>query len=165
LLKLSGEKFVTNQKYVIVDSDTLLLTAHNFIRDGKGVFYESREWNNPYFTTFHNLFGYEAPHPLSLTSHMMLFDTALLKEMKSEIENRHKKPWDQVYIDICNKTVSSGISDYDTYAQWVIHNHPELAAIKPFYNVSKSRQNFNNGLVNIEEIAKFARSLSVHSYN
>ncbi len=165
LLKLSGDKFIQNKKYIIIDSDTLLLNPHHFLENGKYVFFENSEWNEPYFKSFQNLFGYTAPHKLSLTSHMMIFDVDKLDEMKKEIETKHKMSWDKAYIKCCDFSAPSGISDYDTYAQWMIRNHPNEVLLKPFYNRSMSRSNFENFPLLKEKIRKSATSLSFHSYN
>jgi len=165
LLKLSGEKIVKNNKYIIVDSDTLLIHKHQFLDNERSVFFQSTEWNEPYFRSFKNLFGYEAPHHLSLTSHMMIFDTSMLKEMKKEIEEKHHVSWDKAYINVCDKTVASGISDYDTYAQWMIYNYPDKVYLKPFYNKSVSRSLFLEKKINVILFQKKVRSLSLHSYN
>jgi len=165
LLKLSGEKIVKNNKYIIVDSDTLLIHKHQFLDNERSVFFQSTEWNEPYFRSFKNLFGYEAPHHLSLTSHMMIFDTSMLKEMKKEIEEKHHVSWDKAYINVCDKTVASGISDYDTYAQWMIYNYPDKVYLKPFYNKSLNRNDFNMCDLPKNKFGGECNTISLHSYN
>ncbi len=165
LLKLSGDTFVTAPHYVIVDSDTLLLQPHYFFDKGRVVFFENREWNQPYFTSFKRLFSENAPHHLSLTSHMMLFTVKRLKEMKQEIEEKHGTSWDQAYIHACDTTSPSGISDYETYGQWLILRHRKETVCKPFYNTSEKRSVFFADPVNVMHRARKHHSLSVHSYN
>jgi glycosyltransferase involved in cell wall biosynthesis len=165
LLKLSGDVFVESQKYVIVDSDTLLVQPHYFIENGKTVFFENREWNETYFKSFKKLFGITAPHPLSLTSHMMLFDVARLREMKDMIVKTHNTSWDQAYIACCDISDPSGISDYETYAQWMIAYHPAEVTCVPFYNMSLTRRAFSDSQNTFAQMKKRAQSLSVHSYN
>ncbi len=165
LLKLSGDVFVQSKKYVIVDSDTLLIAPHYFIENDKTVFFENREWNEPYFESFEKLFGIKAPHALSLTSHMMLFDVERLREMKAMIVKRHNTTWDMAYITCCDKRNPSGISDYETYAQWQLAYHPQEVRCVPFYNASIKRSVFAANPQKIKSIAKRAQSLSVHSYN
>ena len=165
LLKLSGDKFVKNHKYIIVDSDTLLIHKHQFYNEERYVFFENTEWNEPYFRSFNKLFGYEAPHRLSLTSHMMIFDTKMLEQMKKEIENKHNMSWDKAYTNFCDKTVPSGISDYDTYAQWLTYNHPDKVIMKPFYNKSMKRTYFFDNKIDMLALGKKVRTLSLHSYN
>jgi hypothetical protein len=166
LLKLSGDQFVTASEYIIVDSDTLLTQPYRFhTSDGKTILFESTEWHPPYFEAFKKLFGYDAPHPLSLTSHMMLFSCERLALMKAEIRARHGLPWDEAYRTACDTTNNSGISDYDTYGQWLLKNFPEDTITLPLYNQSFARHRFGN-LLDLEAATKNRyTSLSFHSYN
>jgi len=164
LLKLSGDEFVKNKNYLIIDSDTVLLNPHTFIEGNKFVFLQNEEWHEPYFTAFRKLFNYPAVTSLSYTSHMMIFNTSMLKKMKAEIEAKHKKSWDKVYTDTANSTEPSCISDYDTYANWVRCNFPDMVVNRVFYNRSVSRSKFNS-LENLElSFDKKYNSISFHNY-
>ncbi len=165
LLKLSGDQFVTAAEYIIVDSDTILTQPYRFHSDqGKTILYESTEWHAPYYTAFKNLFGYDAPHSLSLTSHMMLFSVEHLTTMKNEIATRHHMPWDEAYVAVCNKNNNSGISDYDTYGQWLLYNRPNAVITQPLYNRPMARSRFNQ-LPDLKIMTKkTCTSLSFHSY-
>jgi glycosyltransferase involved in cell wall biosynthesis len=165
LLKLSGDTFVTSERYIIVDADTLLVRPHAFRRNGKSVFVESSEWQEPYFRSFEKLFGYEAPARCSLTAHMMVFTVARLKEMKAEIEKKHGVRWDEAYVKAGDRTVSSGISDYDTYGNWLLYNYPSEVERVPFYNKSFSRKLLPNLEVLKKDYASSNASFSFHSYN
>lgn len=164
LLKLSGEKFVSSPYYAIVDSDTLLIRPQSFFSREKFVLYENTEWHAPYFDAFENLFGYSAPHPLSLTSHMMIFSVEMLAEMKQEIVKKHGTTWDQAYINSCDRQENSGISDYDTYGQWLTYRHPKKVLHRPLYNKAFARTK----LTTLHELEAESReelsSLSFHSY-
>lgn len=165
LLKLSGEKFVTSPYYAIVDSDTLLIRPQSFFADEKFVLYESTEWHAPYFDSFKNLFGYEAPHSLSFTSHMMIFSVEMLTQMKEEISNHHNMSWDEAYIKCCNTHENSGISDYDTYGQWLTHRHPNTVIHRPLYNKAFTRKQLMTLQGLEEECRGRLSSMSFHSYN
>jgi hypothetical protein len=166
LLKLSGDQFVTATEYIIVDSDTILTQPYRFhTSEGKTILYETTEWHAPYFCAFKQLFGYNAPHHLSLTSHMMLFSVARLSTMKAELQARHERPWDEVYRLTCDTSINSGISDYDTYGQWLLKRFPEDTVTIPLYNHSLPRHRFDT-LSDLEAKTKQDyTSLSFHSYN
>lgn len=134
LLKLSGDVFAESDNYIIVDADTLLINKHSFIMDNKFVFFENEEWNEPYFESYQKIFGYRPKNRLSFTSHMMIFNKEMLKEMKTEIENKHNMSWDSIYREIIDKKYMSAISDYDTYANWVFSNYPQNVVRLPLYN-------------------------------
>lgn len=164
LLKLSGNKFVEMENYIIVDSDTILINKHNFWEDGKFVLLENEEWNQPYFDSFENIFSYKYKNKYSFTSHMMIFNLEKLALMKKEIEDKHSKKWDEVYISIIDKTKQSGISDYETYGDWLLYNYPEETKSKPLYNKSFHRSKIRQ----IEDLAREyeskLKSLSFHNY-
>lgn len=164
LLKLSGEKFAEMENYLVVDSDTILINPHSFIEDGKFVFLQNEEWNDPYFTSFEALFGYKTKTLLSHTSHMMIFNTKKLALMKQELEKKHGMSWDKAYAGTANSTEASCISDYDTYANWMLCNFPAEVKDRIFYNKGLSRTFFGP----LEELTrKYSSrydSLSFHSY-
>jgi len=163
LLKLSADKLTESEDYLVIDSDTIFVNDNCFIQNGKYLFFSSEEWHQPYFDTFYNIFGYNAPTKLSLTSHMMIFNHKKLKEMKAELESRHNKAWYEVYISTTSAYEQSCISDYDTYANWMMYNYPNEIKIYPFYNKSKSRKN----LKLLDEIVNDSfglKSVSFHSY-
>lgn len=164
LLKLSGEKFVEMENYFVVDSDTILIRPHSLIENGAWTFFQNEEWNQPYFDSFKTLLGYDAPTTLSYTSHMMIFNTDNLRRMKKELEEKHGISWDKAYVSTASPTEPSCISDYDTYANWVLYNLPGKVKNRVFYNKGLSRDYFASW----EELAKkYGRkynSLSFHSY-
>ncbi|EKE21539.1 MAG: hypothetical protein ACD_7C00198G0001 [uncultured bacterium] len=164
LLKLSGDKIAKNENYFILDSDTVLVSENNFMEDGKFVFLQNKEWHQPYFDSFEKIFGYRTKNKLSFTSHMMIFNKVMLQEMKGEMEKKWRKPWDQVYLSTVNENEMSCVSDYDTYANWVLCNYSEKVIQRPFYNKSIKRENFAD-LKELERIyGNKYKSISFHSY-
>ncbi len=164
LLKLSGDTFVKQKKYFILDSDTILIKPHSFIRGGKDVFLQSEEWNPPYFKSFEKLFGYPTKNTLSYTAHMMLFDTDMLREMKKEIESKHKKSWDKAYLDLIDENENSCASDYDMYANWMEVNHGEKVTFTPFYNTALPRKELLPLYDMIKKYNTKYQSMSFHHY-
>lgn len=163
LLKLSGDRFVEMDDYLVVDSDTVYVNRNNFVRNEQYVFYANEEWHQPYFESFKRLFGYEAPAKWSLTSHMMIFNKTLLGQMKQELEERSKQTWFDAYISTSSATELSCVSDYETYANWVLRNHPGKACVRPFYNRNVLRSN----MCPLDQLcATYAsqHSVSFHSY-
>lgn len=164
LLKLSGERFVEMKDYLVIDSDTVLINKHNFIEGGKFVFLESEEWHEPYFRSFRKMFGYETRNSLSYTSHMMIFNTDKLREMKKEMEKHHDAPWDKVYLSTIDQNEASCVSDYDTYANWMLCNFPDRILNKPFYNKGLTRSHLSD-LASLQRVyGSSLKSLSFHSY-
>jgi glycosyltransferase involved in cell wall biosynthesis len=166
LLKLSAGLFTSADNYLVVDSDTILIAKHSFIENGKFIFLQNEEWHPPYFKAFKKLFGYKVRTKLSYTSHMMIFNKKKLVEMKEELSNKHRMSWDQAYISTItiDEHEASCVSDYDTYANWMLYNYPKLIRNRPLYNKSLPRSKFGI-LSNLQaQYADKYKSLSFHSY-
>lgn len=164
LLKLAADKVVEADNFISIDSDTILLKPHLFIKNGKFVFRQNEEWHQPYFTAFKSIFGYSVKTSFSYTSHMMIFNKKLLQELRAKIERKHRKPWDQVYISTAESGEMSCVSDYDTYANWVRCNYPEKTLSMVLYNKTLPRTELTD-LNNLEnKYSEIYHSISFHSY-
>ena len=163
LIKLSCDNITELKDVLVMDSDTIFVNKNCFFSENKYLFYASSEWHQPYFDTFKNIFGYAAPSRLSLTSHMMILNHDKLKEMKKELEKKHNKSWQAVYISTASSTENSCISDYDTYANWMIYNYPNEVKIYPFYNKSAGRKDMAPFIELCKKHSKL-KSISFHSY-
>ena len=164
LLKLSGDQFTEMDDYLVVDSDTVFVNYNCFIEANKYIFLENDEWNQPYFDAFERLFNYKTVSKLSLTSHMMIFNHALLGTMKKEIEQKHGQKWYDAYISSVIVEELSSISDYDTYANWVLYNYPAMTTTAQLYNKSLHRDPENMSLQKLSSIYRNYNSISFHSY-
>lgn len=164
LLKLSGDTFVTQKKYFILDSDTVLIKPHSFIKNGKDVFLQSEEWHGPYFKAFKKLFGHPSKNTLSYTAHMMIFDCKRLKEMKKCMEDLRGAMWDEVYLSTIDQNEPSCVSDYDTYANWMSVNHPNEVCFTPFYNTAFPREKLLSLPELMNKYSDRYKSISFHHY-
>lgn len=164
LLKLAGDQIAKTENFISIDSDTILIRPHSFMENGKFIFRQNEEWHAPYFAAFEKMFGYPVRTWFSYTSHMMMFDKEMLHKMKMELEARHKKSWDKVYIGTANPKEISCVSDYDTYANWVQCNYPYRVKNTILYNKTLLRAE----LVPLTELEnrhnKQFHSVSFHSY-
>ncbi len=139
LLKFNGDTIAQSENYLSICTDTILIKPHKFIDGKKIIFRQNEEWHVPYFTNFAKIFGYKTKTWFSYTSHMMLFNKQMMRELKAQLEAKHGKSWDQVYMSTISPHEQSCISDYDTYANWVRCNYPELVKNIPLYNTTLSR--------------------------
>ncbi|MDP1625098.1 MAG: DUF6492 family protein [bacterium] len=139
LLKYSATDIVKTGKFIVLDSDTILLRPHAFIQDEKHVFFQSTEWNQEYFKSFYSIFTEKAPHRTSLVSHMMLFDVVRLTEMKREIESIHGKIWHDSILSAIDLSKHSCFSEYETYANWIALRYPQDSMRLPSYNAPMPR--------------------------
>lgn len=118
LLKLSGN--VGKSRYFLtVDADHVLLKPHTFITKAQRlVFYQSRECHMGYYRNIKRLTGKYPLHLFSYISHKMIFDKELLTELRSMLETRSGKTWDQCIIDSLDRNDSSGFSEFELFGDF-----------------------------------------------
>ncbi len=164
LIKLYGDTIVEKENFLSVCSDTILINKNSFLEDGKFVFFENEEWHEPYFKNFKKIFGYDTKNMMSFTSHMMIFNAKKLKLMREELEQKNKMPWDKAYMSTISDTEASCISDYDTYANWVLYNFPEETILKILYNTALKRSLLPDLEKMLPDLKKKYNTISFHSY-
>lgn len=162
LLKLSGQ-FVSKDNYLVIDSDTVLLRPHAFIKDGIPIFYESKENYAAYYDTFYSIFAYHKKHEYSFVSHMMIMNKSYLEEMKKEIESLHQGRWDKILIQHIDQNEISCFSEFETYANWVQINKQCFSQYN--FNLSIKKGRSAKALANTSKYSKKYKSLSFHSWN
>lgn len=165
LLKFNGDTIVQSENYLSICTDTVLIQPHRFIVNDKIIFRQNEEWHTPYFKNFKKIFGYRIKSWFSYTSHMMLFNKTMMRELKAELEIKHPgQSWDNVYTSTKSPDVQSCISDYDTYANWVRCNYPNRVKNIPLYNRTLSRTELVP-LMDLErKYAKNYHSVSFHAH-
>jgi hypothetical protein len=164
LLKLSCENIVEMDNYFILDSDTIIVDNLSLIENNKFIFYQNEEWHDAYFKTFYKMFGYKTKNKLSFTSHMMIFNKEMLKLMKKELEQKYDISWDKVYLSAIDPHESSCISDYDTYANWILCNFPDKVIQKPLYNIAFNRNKLDEIKNKMNVYSKKYKTISFHSW-
>ena len=121
LVKLSG-RAGTCRYYLATDADHILLQPHSFItNDNRSVFYQSTEYNIPYYKAIKKLLGFYPLTLFSYVSHKMIFDKEQLKELQLRIETNagSKQSWDRVIISNLNSNEVSGFSEFELYGNFV----------------------------------------------
>jgi hypothetical protein len=129
LLKLGADSVIPDlsASYLVVDSDVVFLRRVTFAGDARFVYSRSPDDHEPYIAAYRRLLGADPPIDFACTAHHLHLDRALLGELKAVIEQRHGKPWPLAYLDAVDWAEPSSINEQDTYAQWVIGAHPDLA--------------------------------------
>jgi len=164
LIKLSADKFVTTENYLVVDSDTIMLRPISFFKNQKPIHYLSEEWQPEYFTSFEKMFGYKSASRLSFVSHMMVFNCEKLQQMKKEIEDRNGKAWDEVFLSCVDKSKMSPVSEYETYGNWLLKNFPGYQIFQPLYNRAMSTKSFTDYQDLKKKYSSKYQTVSFHSY-
>lgn len=158
LIKLGWSLHATSENYIVIDADTYFIRPISFF-DNKGrfIFFGSEEWWPPYFDAFHKLFRKKPFAIWSRVSHMMIFNSRCVLNMLREIESIHGMTWHEAIALTRAIDSHSCFSEYETYANWMLINHPQQCTIRPSYNLATS---FENTPRNLERII----SVSNHSY-
>lgn len=159
-LKLSGDTFVSQKHFFVLDADTSLTCPQVFIVDNKTVLLHSDEHHHPYFQVYQKLFGIGTSTNLSFVAHQMLFNTVRLMEMKQQLEEMQGRNWYDVIMSKLDAGEQSAFSEYETYGQWMLQNHPDEIRREYWFNVAVPRSKY---LSNKNILSSQYRSLSSHT--
>lgn len=118
-LKLSGN-IGTCENFITVDSDHILIRPHVFFtKEGKFVFYRSEEFHLPYILANKKLLGSFKMPLLSNVAHKMIFNKSILRDLKTDIEERSNLSWVESIMRVLDKDDTSAFSEFELYAQYV----------------------------------------------
>lgn len=147
-----------NYKFCI-NADTILLKNQKFIFNNRILFNVSDEYHLPYFKIFTKMFKKKTLN-VSLTSHHMLYDKKVMKQMLKKIEVKYSDKWYKAIINNCNLKINSCHSDFETYGQYFFNTFPERSIFDYWWNIVQ----FNS--LKIKFYYKFFyKSVSFHSWS
>jgi Family of unknown function (DUF6492) len=132
LIKLSG-RVGASQYFLVVDADHILLQPHIFITaENKTIFYQSSEYNIPYYRSIKKLLGFYPLSFFSYVSHKMLFDKEGLKKLHGAIEanSSEKTGWDKIIISQLDRNERAGFSEFELYGNFADKKKKVLAPWK-----------------------------------
>ncbi|SIQ76603.1 MULTISPECIES: DUF6492 family protein [unclassified Paenibacillus] len=162
LLKLSGDKIVKAEHFLVLDADTVLIRPHSFRSGGKTTFY-TRSWSQPeYFRTYKKLMGRAPSAPRSLVTHYMLFEKSKLRELKRDIERRHGMSWHRAILKSIDRTKQFGFSEYETYGNFVYSRYPGSVQLRKALNRGLHGRASRLTPQRSKELAAKYRSVSFH---
>jgi FkbM family methyltransferase len=165
LIKLSGDTICSEEYYLAIDADTILLRPQVVEVNGKIVLLHSDEHHQPYFDLYKRLFGKETKTSLSFVSHQMLFKISLMRQFKDHIEERHGDNWLTALLKNIDFSQSSGCSEYELFGQWMLHHHNDKIVREYFFNISLKKDIYKFFPELEPMLSESFRSISFHSYN
>ena len=165
LIKLSGDSISILDNYLIVDADTVYIRPRVFEQNNKTIFDISDEYHRPYFKTYKKLLGPDIFLPASFTSHNMMINTSVLRELKNKIEKRSHLKWYEAIINNIDKKEGSFISEQETYGTYMFQNYRNKMILEYWFNLSLKRAKISNAKNLIHLLSPFYKSLSFHNYN
>jgi glycosyltransferase involved in cell wall biosynthesis len=164
LLKWSADSLSSQEYYLVIDADTVLIRPQVFEANGKAVFLHSDEHHQPYFEVYKELFGVNAPCDLSFVCHHMLYQKTKISELRKEIESKHGDSWYNVILRAIDKSELSSISEYETYGQWMLQNYGDEIIREYWYNIPIKRTKLSKLNKLKSALSSKYRSISFHSY-
>jgi hypothetical protein len=164
-LKWSGDLLSSQEYYLVLDADTVLIRPQIFEINGRVVLLHSDEHHQPYFDLYKKLLGVDAPTALSFTSHHLLYQRCRIAELKRQIEQRHQGvPWYKVLLETIDRSEMSAISEYEIYGQWMLQNHGDEVIREYWFNLALNRAELRRFDKLVQELSQRYRSISFHSY-
>lgn len=151
LLKMSGT-IGTCEYFLVVDADHILIRPHTFLTaDGKTVFYQSREYHEPYYVMLERLTGQRFSEGLSYVDHKMLFCRSGLEALKTRMEAYCGTTWVEAVLQRLDVSEPSCFSEYESYGL----TYPESEKCRlPWRNKSLTADRL---LAYDELVARYAR--------
>lgn len=163
IIKIRAVMIYVSTKYALVlDSDTVLLGPRIFATDQFQELSFAREYHEPYYSHVKRFNSSIIDTSLSFVTHYQVWNTSLVNEIWGGM-NLIK------WIEARDRAQTSCISEYQTYGQFMISNHPNSYRSTRWGNAEFSRKVQDNfGNVNYLDLKKrFPKNLSVsiHSYS
>jgi uncharacterized short protein YbdD (DUF466 family) len=128
------------QNYLVIDADTFFLKPTTFLQDGVAYLNSGYEYHAEYFDHMRRL------HPsfirymtCSGITHHMLFNTEYVEEMRGIVEEYHKKPFWEVFLEQVNTSNNSGASEYEMYSNFMYKIHPDKVMLRSLKWANKDK--------------------------
>ncbi len=163
-LKLGVDAFVGTDRYLVIDTDTILIKPQIFVAGGSDVLLHTEEYHHSYFSAYEYLVNSEVKTRVSSVAHQMLFNRSRLTSLKSRMEQVGNAPWPMSIINAADLTDFSCFSEYETYGQWCIANYLEMTHREFAFNQTLSRRLMSSVDVIMQQYARDWRSVSFHWY-
>lgn len=158
----------TLNDYLVIDSDVILNKPLDIIQNGKPCFFLGEDQNHqPYFDFTKKIFGYGREYQYSFINEIMYFKRDLIQEMIW--------PWSfegffEIAVNALNEInhPTSSFSEYETYGNFVMKNHPEMYNVKKWKtkSIALKREWANDEIK--EQIKSFKNTnydkISLHSW-
>jgi len=128
-LKMSYSSICPDEYYISWDADTIPLHKIEIADENDIPYFNMKtECRDSYFRTLRSLFGFEKSVEQSFISENMLFNTALMEEMKSDIMKsplRGDTYYEKIFYAIDINDMKRGFSEFETYGTWMLKKHPD----------------------------------------
>lgn len=118
LLKLSGT-IGTEDYYLTVDADHVLIKEHVFLTDKREtVYYMSKERHQCYYDNMRKLCNVKNHAWFSYVDHKMLFSKKRIEELHSYIEKKSGRKWIDAILNSLDRNETSAFSEFELYGNF-----------------------------------------------
>lgn len=162
-IKLSADEIVKNENVLILDADTCLTSTQCFVTgDNKFIVNFSDEYHFPY-GDYNKILPGTKRFFLSFICHHMIFNKAILKQIKSDIEKTAGKNWIEAVLTTIDFNESSCFSEYELYGNYVYQNFRNQLYLEYWANKSYPVHSLSNKTLELNS-GKF-KSISFHKHS
>lgn len=134
ILKMNYARTTSSSYYLVWDADTIPLRPLSFFdNDGRVLFTSAKEYHQPYFHTYEQLFGRKPSQASSFVSQHMLVDKIVMEQLMAEIESRFQvADWTEGLFQVLSKSPfrENLFSEYETYVNYFSSRHPHRFALR-----------------------------------
>jgi hypothetical protein len=133
LLKIYAPIILNLDKFVIIDSDTIILKPNDFFKDNKINFNIGSEYHVPYFEHMKKVIDLDKQINVSGICHLMPMKKFIVEDLILKVEIMHQKTFWKVMIENVdsNHYFKSGMSEYELLFNFTIKYHPSEFIINP----------------------------------
>jgi len=165
LLKLNADTIAGEERYYVIDADTVLIRTCALERGGKTVlFCTDKEYRRPYYEALRKLLGNDRRFPGSFVCHQMLFEKSKLRHMKAVVERLAGRSWWQAILDAVDTSEPSCFSEYETYGNFLAANYSKEIDVQRFSNLALPIRELSR-LHDVEQrLSRIYQSISFHAY-
>ena len=132
LLKIYAPLVLNLDKFVVIDSDTIILKPIHFFEGDRVCFNIGTEHHVPYFEHIKRVLPLEKQINRSGICHLMPMKKSIIEDLISKVESIHNKPFWQVMIDNVEPAYYpySGMSEYELLFNFSLKHHPNQCMIR-----------------------------------
>jgi hypothetical protein len=167
LLKIFQE-VTSNDDFLIIESDCLILKEINFFNDGRTNLYLCRDQNHTPYFNFNNLLGFGREYDHSFISEFMMYNKQIVKDLlyKSNCNNVYD------FLEIIYNNVNDNCypADYELYGNFCFKFHRDKIDLKHLnYNFFGRESKYNpfwtdNEILNLIKSNSDKEVISFHTW-
>ena len=122
------------ERWLIIDCDTFFLKPTTFVENNKCLYAYGNEYNPPYFSHMNKLLPglTKVDSAKSGICHHMIFEKKYVQQMFAQVDDVHKKPFWQAFLECINPANfnGSGASEYELYFNYMLTHNAENIAVR-----------------------------------